>query len=173
MSGWVSRRRFLAGVGGAAAVSGVRVGPASAAPSPFPDMPDASTTTTDDRLQMLWQLGITRPTLPARATDPNRPPNIHPQDPNNLEGNWTDALGHFVTRADFGQWITYDDSAGLAGGSASPFGDFGPFSTPRYTDIDLLKNVRTAEDWWLRARPEIFRNVQEHLYGHIPHPSRW
>src|SRR5919202_50336 len=77
----------------------------------------------------------------AAAAAPNRPPNIRPADPANPEGNWTDQLGHFVTRSDFGQWITYDDSAGLAGGSKSPFGDFGPFPTPRYPDIELLRRA--------------------------------
>jgi (4-O-methyl)-D-glucuronate---lignin esterase len=173
----VRRRSFLAGVG-VAAVGLPAVGVSPAAADPFPDMPTASTTTTEDRLQMLWQLGIARPTLPARAEDPNRPPNIAPQNAADPEGNWTDSLGHFVTRADFGQWITYDDDTGMAGGSASPFGDYGPFSNPRYTDIDLLTTkdgspVRTAEDWWTRRRPEILRDVRDNLYGHIPNPDRW
>src|SRR5690242_18673530 len=166
----VPRRRFLAGVG-ATGAAGALVGPvgstgrAAVRPSPFPPMPDATTTTTQDRAQMLWQLGITVPDLPPRATDPNRPPNIRPQDPTNPEGNWTDALGHFVTRSGFGQWITYDDDAGLAGGAASPFGDYGPTANPRYTDIPLLRMrdgtpVRTPEDWWLRRRPEILRLVR-------------
>lgn len=127
---------------------------------------------------MLWQLRISQPTLPPRAADPNRPSNIRPVDPANPEGNWTDALGHFVTRSPFGQWTTYDDGAGVAGGSASEFGDVSPFSEPRYTDIELLttrdgRRVRTAEDWWLRRRPELFRLLQEHVYGHIPPRSRW
>lgn len=130
----------------------------TAAGSPFPRRPTADTTTTEDREQMLWQLRITSPVLPSRAADPNRPPNVWPSDPENPEGNWTDSLGHTVSRAAFGQWITYDDDTGLAGGAASPFGDYGPFSNPRYPDIPLLtfnsgKPVRTAEDWWLRRRP--------------------
>lgn len=182
----VTRRRFLAGMGAAAVVpvglSVTDAGTATAAPGPgpdpFPPVPDGTITTTQDRLQMLWQLGITRPTLPLRATDPNRPPNVTPSDPTNLEGNWTDSLGHFVTRGDFGQWITYDDSTGLAGGSASPHGDFGPTAHPRYPDIPLLamsdgRPVRTPEDWWTRRRPEILRQVQDSLYGHIPDRSRW
>jgi hypothetical protein len=149
-----------------------------ARPSPFPAFPTAATTTTEDRQQMLWQLGITQPALPPRAQDPNRPPNATPLDPANTEGNWTDPLGHTVTRAGFGQWITYDDSAGLAGGAASPFGDYGPFSNPRYPDIELLVTndgtpVRTPEDWWTRRRPELFRGVQENLYGRIPDRDRW
>jgi hypothetical protein len=182
----IPRRRFLAGMGLAAAAStGLSAGgtrPALAAgpssPSPFPDSPDASITTTQDRHQMLWQLGITEPTLPPRADDPNRPPNTRPVDPARPDGNWTDPLGHTVTRAAFGQWITYDDSAGPAGGAVSPLGDYGPFSNPRYTDIELLRTrdgrpVRTPEDWWTRRRPEILRQVQDNLYGHIPPHDRW
>jgi hypothetical protein len=141
-------------------------------------MPSAATTTTEDREQMLWQLGISQPELPPRAADPNAPPNAHPVDPANPEGNWVDPLGHFVTRAGFGQWITYDDDAGLAGGAASRFGDYGPLSHPRYPDIELLRmkdgtRVHTARAWWTRRRPEILRDVQDNLYGYIPHRRRW
>lgn len=127
---------------------------------------------------MLWQLRITAPALLSRTDDPNKPPNAWPRDPADPEGNWTDPLGHTVSRAAFGQWITYDDDAGLAGGAASPFGDYGPFSYPRYPDIPLLafnngKPVRTPEDWWLRRRPEILRDVQDNLYGHVPDRERW
>jgi hypothetical protein len=175
----VPRRRFLAGLGAAAVAVPVGLSVTEAEPAaatPFPPMPTASTTPTDDRLQMLSQLGITRPTLPPRAQDPNRPPNATPVDPTNTEGNWTDPLGHTVVRGDFGQWITYDDSAGLTGGAVSPFGDYGPTARPRYPDIPLLTMndgtpVRTPEDWWTKRRPEIRQAVRDDLYGHIP--SRW
>lgn len=180
------RRRFLAGMGIAAAApvalsvtdAGQAVADPTPTPSPFPAMPSGDTTTTEDRLQMLWQLGIQRPTLPPRISDPNRPPNVTPVDPTNTEGNWTDSLGHTVARADFGQWITYDDSTGLAGGAASPQGDFGPTANPRYPDIKLLTtddgaSVRTPEEWWTRRRPEIWRAVQDNLYGFIPDRHRW
>ncbi|MBO0780870.1 MAG: hypothetical protein J2P37_18765 [Ktedonobacteraceae bacterium] len=178
----IPRRQFLAGMAAIPAiVSATNFPSAVAAPgrqSPFPPFPMASTTTTEDRQQMLWQLGITQPTLPPRAEDPNRPPNAWPLDPANSEGNWTDSQGHTVTRASFGQWITYDSDAGLAGGAVAPFGDYGPFSHPRYTDIELLKMkdgrpVRTPEDWWTKRRPEILRDVQDNLYGRIPDRSRW
>ncbi|HKT04862.1 MAG TPA: cadherin repeat domain-containing protein [Rugosimonospora sp.] len=171
----IRRRQLLAGMAAAGVplVAGTR-----RPPSPFPEMPDASITTTQDREQMLWQLGIPVPQLPPRATDPNRPPNTTPRDPADPEGNWADPLGHFVTRAAFGQWITYDDDAGLAGGAVSPFGDYGPTADPRYPDIELLRMrdgrpVRTPEDWWLRRRPEILRLVRDNLYGRIPDRSRW
>lgn len=204
LPGRVPRRRFLAGMGvaavtlpvsrsvGAPRVPGGPAAPPPAAPpaaaalsdatpgvaGPFPEMPSAAITTTEDRAQMLWQLGMTEPALPPRAADPNRPPNARPVDPANPEGNWTDPLGHTVARAAFGQWITYDSDAGLAGGAVSPFGDYGPLSEPRYRDIPLLSTkdgdpVRTPEDWWLRRRREILRDVQDHLYGRIPAPGRW
>jgi hypothetical protein len=174
----VPRRRFLAGLGATAVGLSVTNAEPAAAATPFPPMPTASTTTTDDRLQMLWQLGITRPTLPPRAQDPNRPPNATPVDPTNTEGNWTDPLGHTVVRGDFGQWITYDDSTSVAGGAVSPFGDYGPTAQPRYPDIPLLTMndgtpVHTPEDWWTKRRPEIRQAVRDNLYGHIPDPRRW
>jgi len=58
----------------------------------------------------------------------------------------------------------------LNGGSMSGFGDYGPFSWPRYTDIDLFKMkdgepVQSREDWWIKRRPEIFKLVQHEIYG--------
>jgi hypothetical protein len=181
----VPRRRFLAGVGAGAAGLSIAGAAAPAAPAseaagqqPFPDRPTANTTTTEDRLQMLWQLGISQPTLPPRAEDANRPPNATPVDASAPEGNWTDPLGHTVTRSNFGQWVTYDDSAGAAGGAVSPEGPYGPFSHPRYPDVPLLRTndgspVRTPADWWTKRRPEVLRDVQEHLYGPVPDRDRW
>jgi hypothetical protein len=136
----------------------------------LPAVPDGTITTAQDRDQMLCQLGITFPALPPRLDDPNKPVNAQPRDPANPEGNWTDAKGHTVVRTNFGLWHTYDSDAGAAGGAMSGFGDYGPFSEPRYADIDLLRmksgaKVRTGKDWWLRRRPEIFKLVQKELYG--------
>jgi len=119
---------------------------------------------------MLCALGLTFPTLPPRLEDPNRPVNAWPVNAANPEGNWTDALGHTVVRTNFGLWHTYDSDAGAAGGALSGFGDYGPFSAPRYTDIDLLKtkagaSIEGAKDWWLQRRPEIFGLVQQQFYG--------
>jgi hypothetical protein len=143
-----------------------------------PNFPLSTTTTTQDRDQMLCQLGITLPALPPRIQDPNAPPNAFPRDPANTEGNWTDPRGHTVVRTAFGLWHTYDSDAGLAGGAVAPLGDYGPFSNPRYTDLDLLKMkngspVLTYSDWWTKRRPEILKDVQDELYGHIPDPSLW
>jgi hypothetical protein len=136
----------------------------------LPAVPDSTITTTQDRDHMLCQLGITLPTLPPRASDPNRPVNARPVDPNNTEGNWTDPRGHVVIRTHFGLWHTYDSDSGVNGGALSGFGDYGPFSNPRYTDLDLLqmengRGIKTSEDWWLLRRPEVFRLVQKDLYG--------
>jgi hypothetical protein len=197
--GQLPRRRFLTGVGAAAlTIPAVQAGTGAATAtaataatsataasagggqpggSPFPPVPGADTTTTQDRQQMLWQLGMTEPTLPARADDPNRPPNVTPM-PAYGQDVYSDPLGHYVTRSSFGQWNTYDDSTGAAGGAQSPAGPYGPDSTPRYPDIPLLlttgrRVVRTPTDWWVRRRPEILRQVEENLYGRIPPRELW
>jgi hypothetical protein len=136
----------------------------------LPAMPDATITAAQDRDHMMCELGLTFPPLPPRLEDPNRPVNAWPVNAANPEGNWTDPLGHTVVRTNFGLWHTYDSDAGAAGGALSGFGDYGPFSNPRYTDIDLLKMkdgaaITNAEDWWLRRRPEIFTLVQQQFYG--------
>ena len=135
-----------------------------------PAFPDGTITAVQDRDRMLCQLGISFPALPPRAEDPNRPVNSTPVDPANTEGNWTDPKGHIVLRTSFGLWHTYDSDAGAAGGAMSGTGDYGPFSSPRYTDILPLRMksgdaVRDEKDWWLRRRPEIFHLVQQELYG--------
>jgi hypothetical protein len=151
----------------------------------LPSVPDGTITTTQDRDQMLCQLGIKIPALPLRLEDPNAPQNAFPRDPANPEGNWTDPLGHTVVRTAFGQWHTYDSypyqtdlATRLTGGAIAPFAAFGPGSRPRYPDIELLRTdrgtkVRSPEDWWLKRRPEILKDVQDNLYGHIPDRSLW
>src|SRR5262245_13097986 len=94
----------------------------------LPAVPDATITTTQDRDQMMCQLGLTFPTMPARLDDPNKPVNAWPVNAANPEGNWTDSRGHVVIRTNFGLWHTYDSDAGTAGGAQSGFGDYGPFS---------------------------------------------
>jgi hypothetical protein len=131
-----------------------------------------------DRDRMLCSQGLSFPVMPPRLEDPNRPVNAWPLNAANPEGNWTDPLRHTVVRTNFGLWHTYDSDAGLAGGALSGVGDFGPFSTPRYTDLNLfqLKGqahvVNSATDWWLLRRPEIAKLVQKQLYG-TPIPNAW
>jgi hypothetical protein len=136
----------------------------------LPGFPTAGITTTQDRDRMLCQVGMIIPVLPPRIEDPNRPVNAWPVNAANPEGNWTDSRGHTIVRTLFGQWHTYDSDQGAAGGAMSGFGDYGPFSNPRYIDIDLLKTkngtaILSPEDWWLKRRPEIFNLVQQQLYG--------
>ena len=165
-------------------------------PSPAPAMPSASTTATQDRDYMLCQLGLRFPVLPVRSgtawpwNDPTAPTNARPTSLSTPEGNWTDPQGHVVVRTNWGAWHTYDAepiyepdpsvhyTPGVTtwplpaknGGAMSGYGDYGPESTPRYTDIDLLKMkdgapVTAPEDWWTKRRPEIFGLVQQELYG--------
>lgn len=157
----------------------------------LPAVPDGTITTTQDRDQMMCQQNLVFPTLPVRQgnawpwNDPTAPTNAWPTNLANPEGNWTDAQGHVVVRTAWGNWHTYDAlpqfepdpsihypniPANLNGGAMSGFGDYGPFSTPRYTDIDLLKMksgtpVQLREDWWIKRRPELFSFVQHELYG--------
>ncbi|MEE2692107.1 MAG: cadherin repeat domain-containing protein, partial [Pseudomonadota bacterium] len=142
----------------------------------LPDFPTSSVTSTQDRDRMMCQLGLSYPALPPRIEDPTAPVNAMPRDPANPEGNWTDPPRHTIVRTAWGLWHTYDSDAGEAGGALSGAGDYGPFSTPRYTDIDLLKMkngaaVANPEDWWIRRRPEIFNLVQQELYGKPIDPS--
>src|SRR6185436_16522642 len=97
------------------------------------------------------------------ASDPNKPVNVIPRGT-----GWTDPRGHTVVRTAFGQYHTYDSynyetdpEIRRLGGAMAPFGDYGPESTPRYTDIELLEMtdgtpVLSPEDWWTKRRPEIF-----------------
>src|SRR6266581_5941760 len=148
----------------------------------LPPVPTATTTTTQDRDRMLCIQGITIPTLPPRLEDPNHPANAFPRNASQPEGNWTDPRGHTVVRTAFGQWHTYDSGTAAnpepLGGAMSGYGDYGPESTPRYTDIELLKMkdgtpVLTPEDWWTKRRPEVFELVQNELYGRMWDRSLW
>ena len=144
----------------------------------FPTVPDGTTTTVQDRDQMLSQLGITFPSLPPKLQDPHAPANSYPSDAANPEGNWTDASNHTVQRTDFGLWNNYSNT------DLSLIG--------QYTPIDLLvmnkdrfsfgygfhgwhqpRRIKTATEWWTKRRPEVFRAVQEELYGSIPDRSLW
>jgi hypothetical protein len=157
----------------------------------LPAVPDGTITTTQDRDRMMCQQHLTFPVLPPLQgtawpwNDPTAPTNAWPTDPTNPAGNWTDAQRHVVIRTAWGNWHTYDAGrqfepapsahypnipADRNGGAMSGAGDLGPFSFPRYTDLDLLsmkdgKPVWSREDWWTRRRPEIFRLVQHELYG--------
>jgi len=152
----------------------------------LPAFPTSSITAAQDRDRMMCAQGFTFGTHPLRVEDPNRPVNATPPAANPETTNWSDPVRHTVTRGNWGQWITYDSPAGLTGGAMNTtvgggvFGDYGPFSNPSYTPIDLLKmkagdSVSLREDWWIKRRPEIFDLVKEQLYGNpIPlFPITW
>jgi hypothetical protein len=157
----------------------------------LPAVPDGTITNIQDRDRMMCLQNLVFPTLPSLQgnawpwNDPTAPTNAWPKDLTKPAGNWTDAQGHVVIRTAWGNWHTYDAEsqyepdpsihypnipADKNGGAMSGFGDYGPFSNPRYTDIDLLKTktgrpVSSPEDWWIKRRPEIFKLVQRELYG--------
>jgi len=136
-----------------------------------PAFPDATVTSVMDRDRMMCIQGLSYPVLGPRIEDPNQPVNARPRDPLLPENNWTDSRLHTIVRTSFGLWHTYDSDQGFAGGALSGFGDYGPYSSPRYSDIDLLKMksngqpVKSSTDWWLYRRPEIASLVQKELYG--------
>lgn len=149
-----------------------------------PAFPDGTVTSVMDRDRMLCIQGLSFPLMPLRLDDPNKPVNSQPLSAANPEGNWTDPRRHTVVRTSFGLWHTYDSDQGLLGGAMSGVGDFGPFSTPRYTDLDIFAikdqmqgdRVKAPEDWWMIRRPEIASLVQKQLYGNpIPndYPISW
>ena len=143
---------------------------AARAQAPFPAFPPANVTNNQDRNQMVWQLGITFPTLPPKLQDPNRPPGAYPSDSTNPQGNWQTSQGYFVSRSDFGLWTNYDDK---------PNGFWpGPeaWRVWDYPAIDLLRMksgraITTSDQWWTLRRPEIMKDLKEQLYGVMPADS--
>ncbi len=136
----------------------------------FPTFPPDSVTSTIDRDQMLWQLGISFPNLPPKLQDSNAPPSSFPSVSLNPEGNWRDSVGHFVSRSGFGLWNNYDDSSyGFNPGPEA-------WRLSYYPPIDLLKmkdgtTITTTEEWWNKRRPEILKDVQQEVWGVIPPDS--
>ncbi|MEL5893321.1 hypothetical protein AAE250_07415 [Bacteroides sp. GD17] len=136
------------------------------AQSAFPEFPPQNVDNNMDFNQMLYQLGITVPVLPAKADDPNRPEGSVPVDPQKPEGKWR-YNGHELGRSMWGLWDNYDDT------SAGFFPARDSFRVGKYTPIPLLKlkngrQVTTAKDWWKKKRVEIAYDVQKCLYGFFP-----
>lgn len=124
-----------------------------------PLFPPKDVTPEMDRDQMMLQLGIKFPTLLSKTEDKNAPAHTWPADSTNPGGNWTDRSGHIITRSGFGLWNNYNEE--LAG---------------HYTPIDLLKmkngtRITNSKEWWLRRRPEVVRDVENEVWGKIPHDS--
>jgi hypothetical protein len=161
----------------------------------FPERPSASTNAAQDRARMMAQLNATPPVLPSKLLDPNRPPSAYPQNLAQPEGNWRNFYGHQVTRSQWGLWNNYEDTSngmlhadGFNGWDKFTINDpdswrvfddaKGDYAQGAYTPIDLLKmndgrRVWSADMWWNERRPEIFKDVQEQLYGRIPDRSLW
>ncbi|MFC1569657.1 alpha/beta hydrolase family protein [bacterium] len=136
----------------------------------FPDFPPDTVSHQMDRDQMIWQLGLSYPSLPPKPNDPNAPQNGFPADSSNPDGNWTDLSGHVITRSGFGLWNNYDDTENgfFPGLDSWRVGD--------YTPIDLLKMkdgipIQSAEMWWELRRPELLKDVREQVWGVTP-PDR-
>jgi hypothetical protein len=128
-----------------------------------------SPTNTQDRDQMMHQLGLSFPTVPAKLNDPNKSAHTWPSgsDP---QGNWTDSAGHTITTSGHGLWNNYSDiSTGLFPGPDSA-------RVGKYTPINLLQMkdgtiITTPTQWWNQRRPEILKDIQEQLWGVIPPDS--
>ena len=136
----------------------------------FPAFPPSNVTNSQDRDQMLWQLGLSYPNLPSKLQDPNAPQNAYPVKSSNPEGNWTDTAGHTIVRSGHGLWNNYDDdSSGFFPGKES-------WRVGNYTPINLLKMkngtiIKSKNKWWSKRRPEILKDVQEQLWGVMPADS--
>ncbi|MCU0362664.1 MAG: BACON domain-containing protein [Bacteroidales bacterium] len=142
----------------------------TAAQVSYPDFPPADVSAQLDRDQMLWQLGIRLPELAPKAEDKNRPADARPSDPGNPEANWTNDKKYTITRSAFGLWNNYSDrSAGFFPGADSlRLGDYSPINLLEMHDGTVIS---TSGEWWSRRRPEVLRDVKEHLYGFIPPDS--
>lgn len=127
-------------------------------------------TNTSDRDNMMKQLGLSFPTLPAKPDDPNKPANTWPSHASNPQSNWTDSAGHTITTSGHGLWNNYSDlSTGLFPGPDS-------LRLGTYTPINLLQMkdgtvITTSAQWWNQRRPEVLKAVQEELWGVIPPDS--
>lgn len=138
--------------------------------SSFPQFPPENVTNQMDRDQMLWQLGISLPSLPAKNTDPNRPAEAFPSDKNNPEGNWTNEKKYTFARSAFGLWNNYSDKSYgfFPGPDSARLGDYRPIDLLRMKDG---RKIQTTDEWWSLRRPEILNDLKEELYGKMPPDS--
>ena len=136
----------------------------------FPAFPPSTVMNSQDRDQMMSQLGLSFPALPGKTRDPNAPPTTWPSSATSPDGNWTDSAGHTITRSGHGLWNNYDDS------SAGFFPGPQTWRVGSYTPINLLKMnngsvITTPAQWWNQRRAEILKDVQEQIWGVIPPDS--
>jgi hypothetical protein len=127
-------------------------------------------TSEQDRNQMMQQLGLSFPRIPAKLFDPNRPVNTWPSDQSSPQGNWTDSAGHIITTSGYGLWNNYsDNSSGLfPGPDSTKLGDYTPINLLKMKDGTI---ITTSAQWWSQRRHEILKDVQEQVWGLIPPDS--
>ena len=106
-----------------------------------------------NRKQMLDQLGIVLPQLPPDSLDPARTTHTFRK---GGAGNWTDSLGQFYARSEWGAWTNYDEAKA------------GTYALPDPLVLKNGKRVATAKDWWNKRRPEILEDYRREVYGRIP-----
>ena len=138
---------------------------ADAVPTSFPAVPPSDVTKEMDYYQMLYQLDIQLPELPAIADDPNRPSRLA-QVPGN-PGKWQMPDGSSLNRSPWGLWTNYDDgAAGFFPGPDSA--RIGVYDELSLTVTASGEQITTAEAWNSRMRPQILQAVQQELYGMMP-----
>jgi len=127
-------------------------------------------TSEQDRNQMMQQLGLSFPAVPAKLHDPNRPANTWPSNTANVQGNWTDSAGHIITASGHGLWNNYSDKySGLfPGPDSSRLGNYTPINLLIMKDGTL---ITSAAQWWSQRRCEILKDIQEQVWGVIPPDS--
>ncbi|MBR6830546.1 MAG: polysaccharide deacetylase family protein [Tidjanibacter sp.] len=131
----------------------------------LPDTPPEDVNSDMNYYNMLNQLGVKMPILPAPEADPNRVQGIPPMV--EKPGRWKAPDGDERRRSNWGLWTNYDDKTYgfLPGADSARVGD--------YTPIDLLKDkkgrtITTAQEWWEKQRPAIAHAVQEEILGFMP-----
>jgi len=148
------------------------------AQGPYPDFPPANVTAEQDRDQMLWQLGLSFPPLPDKATHYRElilpklifwgsDVSFKPKDESNPEGIWTWATGtsststnNFcnvvtVARSEDGLWNNYIQSW-------EPGGEY--FTGSQFYQPLALHDLNgiTAENWYIR-RKQIYEEVKKNM----------
>lgn len=92
--------------------------------------------------------------LPSPAEDPNRPADTFQKKGST---NWYDSTGNTYTRSAWGTWNNYDER------KANPYPNL---PDPLIMDDGLT--IADANAWWKVRRPEVERQFDEEIFGHVP-----